>query len=47
LVSTNESAKLTHEASIGKIDKKQLETLMAKGLTEDEATEVVVQGMLR
>jgi len=47
LVSTNETAKLTHEASIGKIDKKQLETLMAKGLTEDEATEVVVQGMLR
>ena len=47
LVSKNETAKLTHEASIGKIDKKQLETLMAKGLTEDEATEVVVQGMLR
>jgi Fe-S cluster assembly scaffold protein SufB len=47
LVSKNESAKLTHEASIGKIDKKQLETLMAKGLTEDEATELVVQGMLR
>jgi len=47
LVSTNDKAKLTHEASIGRIDKKQLETLMAKGLTEDEATEVVVQGMLR
>ncbi len=47
LVSKNESAKLTHEASIGKVDKKQLETLMAKGLTEDEATEIVVQGMLR
>jgi len=47
LVSKNETAKLTHEASIGKIDKKQLETLMAKGLTEDEATELVVQGMLR
>ena len=47
LVSKNESAKLTHEASIGKIDRKQLETLMAKGLTEDEATEVVVNGMLR
>jgi len=47
LVSTNDTAKLTHEASIGKIDRKQLETLMAKGLTEEEATNVVVQGMLR
>jgi Fe-S cluster assembly scaffold protein SufB len=38
---------LTHEAAIGSVDKKQVETLMARGLTEDEAVDVVVRGMLR
>lgn len=42
-----ETAKLTHEAAIGSIDKKQVETLMARGLSEAEAVEVVVQGLLR
>ncbi|MGQ9853044.1 MAG: SufD family Fe-S cluster assembly protein, partial [Candidatus Oleimicrobiaceae bacterium] len=42
-----ETAKLTHEAAIGSIDKKQVETLMARGLSESEAVEVVVQGLLR
>ncbi|SNR69111.1 SufB/SufD family protein [Desulfurobacterium atlanticum] len=47
VVVNNETAKVTHEAAIGSLDKKQLETLMARGLTEDEAVEVIVQGMLR
>jgi Fe-S cluster assembly scaffold protein SufB len=47
LVSYNETAKLTHEASIGRIDKKQLQTLMAKGIDEEEATEIIVRGMLK
>ncbi|MBN1318300.1 MAG: SufD family Fe-S cluster assembly protein [Anaerolineales bacterium] len=44
---TNETAKITHEAAIGSVDRKQVETLMARGLTEDEAVDVVVQGLLR
>jgi Fe-S cluster assembly scaffold protein SufB len=43
----DDRAKLTHEAAIGSVDKKQVETLMARGLTEDEAVDVVVRGMLR
>ncbi len=47
LVVIDDCAKLTHEAAIGSVDKKQVETLMARGLTEDEAIDVVVKGMLR
>lgn len=47
LIVTDERAKLTHEAAIGSVDKKQVETLMARGLTEAEAVDVVVKGMLR
>ncbi len=42
----NEKAELTHEASVGRIKQEQLETLMAKGLTEDEAAEFIVNGLL-
>jgi len=47
VVVNDETAKVTHEAAIGSIDKKQLETLMAKGLNEDEAVDVIVQGILK
>ncbi|MCR4405021.1 MAG: SufD family Fe-S cluster assembly protein [Candidatus Acetothermia bacterium] len=47
LVVVDERAKLTHEAAIGSIDKKELETLMARGLSEEEAVEIVVRGLLR
>lgn len=47
LLVVNDRAKLTHEAAIGSVDKKQVETLMARGLTEEEAVDVVVKGMLR
>lgn len=44
---THPLAKVTHEAAIGSIDKRQLETLMAHGLTPEEATDVIVKGILR
>jgi Fe-S cluster assembly scaffold protein SufB len=40
-------AKITHEAAIGTVDKKQMETLMAHGLSPDQATDMIVLGMLR
>lgn len=43
----NELAELSHEASIGRINQKQLETLIARGLSEEEATDLIVSGMLR
>ncbi|MCF8002059.1 MAG: SufD family Fe-S cluster assembly protein [Halanaerobiales bacterium] len=39
-------AKVTHEATIGSVDSTQLQTLMARGLEEEEASEVIVQGLL-
>ena len=47
LLVVDDRAKLTHEAAIGSADKKQVETLMAHGLTEDQSVDVVVKGMLR
>ncbi|OQX56701.1 MAG: hypothetical protein B5M53_00055 [Candidatus Cloacimonas sp. 4484_209] len=43
----NPLAKITHEASIGRIDKKELETLMARGLEEEEAVDLIVKGILK
>ena len=40
-------AKVTHEAAIGSVDKRQMETLMAHGLTPEEAVDIIVKGMLR
>ncbi len=39
-------AHVTHEAAIGSVDSKQLETLMARGLDEDEAVDLIVQSLL-
>ena len=44
---TNEFARITHEAAIGRVDKKQIQTLMARGLKEEEAVDLVVNGMLK
>lgn len=44
---TNPLAKVTHEAAIGSVDKKQMETLMAHGLTPEEAVDVIVKGILK
>lgn len=40
-------AQVTHEAAIGTVDQTQLETLMAHGLTPDQAVELVISGLLR
>ncbi len=42
----DKQAKVTHEAAIGSIDKKQMQTLMARGLNEEEAVDVIVRGIL-
>ncbi len=39
-------AHVTHEAAVGSVDKKQLETLMSRGLSEDDASELIIQGLL-
>ena len=44
---TNPLAKVTHEAAIGSVDKNQVETLMARGLEEHEAIDVIVKGILK
>ena len=43
----NPLAKVTHEAAIGSVDKRQMETLMAHGLSPEEAVDVIVKGILR
>jgi len=43
----NPLAKVTHEAAIGSVDKRQMETLMAHGLSPEEAVDVIVKGVLR
>ena len=44
---THPLAKVTHEAAIGSVDQKELETLMAHGLDPEQATELIVSGMLQ
>ena len=44
---THPLAKVTHEAAIGSVDKRQLETLMAHGLSPEEAVDVIVKGILK
>ncbi len=38
---------LSHEAAVGKIAEEEVEYLMARGLTRDEATATIVRGFLR
>ncbi len=39
-------AHVTREAAIDSVDNKQLETLMARGLSEDEAVDLIIEGLL-
>lgn len=39
-------AKVTHEAAIGSVEHHQLETLMAHGLSPEEAVDLIVGGLL-
>ena len=43
---THPKAHVTHEAAIGSVDSKQLETLMSRGLDEDQAIDLIIQGLL-
>lgn len=37
---------MTHEAAVGKIERDQIEYLMSRGLTEDDAVSMIVRGFL-
>lgn len=43
----SDEAHVTHEAAIGTVNRKELETLMARGLDEDTAVDTIIRGMLR
>jgi Fe-S cluster assembly scaffold protein SufB len=47
VVVRDDQARVTHEAAIGSVGKKELETLMARGLDEEEAVDIIIRGMLR
>jgi Fe-S cluster assembly scaffold protein SufB len=47
VVVRDDGARVTHEAAIGSVDKRELETLMARGLSEEQAVDVIIRGMLR
>ncbi|MGB9736639.1 MAG: SufB/SufD family protein [bacterium] len=42
----NEKSELTHEASVGRIKQDQLDILMSKGLSEEEATSIIINGLI-
>ncbi len=42
-----EGVDLSHEAAVGKIAREEVEYLMARGLTEDEAVATIVRGFMR
>jgi len=42
----NPRAHITHEASIGSVDSKELQTLMSRGLNEEQAVELIIGGLL-
>ncbi len=43
----HENAQVTHEAAIGRVNQKELEALMSRGLKEEEAVELIIGGMLK
>ncbi len=40
-------AHVTHEAALGSVDSKQLQTLMSRGLSEDAAVDLIIEGLLQ
>jgi Fe-S cluster assembly scaffold protein SufB len=46
LEAQTKDAALSHEATVGKIEAEQLNYLMARGLSEEEAQSLIVQGFL-
>ena len=43
----HEEAQVTHEAAVGRINQKELETLMARGVKEEEAIDIIIGGILK
>ena len=46
VVVRDDHARVTHEAAIGSVGRKELDTLMARGLEEDEAVDIIIRGIL-
>ena len=42
----NDSSYIEHEATVSKVNEEQLFYLMSRGLTEQEATEMIVMGFI-
>lgn len=43
----DDHAQVTHEAAIGTVNRKELESLLARGLDEEEAVDLLIRGMIR
>ncbi len=43
----HKDARVTHEAAIGSLNSKQLEALMARGLTQDQAIDMLVSALMK
>jgi Fe-S cluster assembly scaffold protein SufB len=43
---TNAKSQVTHEAAIGTVNMREMETLMARGLDEDEAVDLIIRAMI-
>jgi hypothetical protein len=46
LKATRKDIDLSHEAAVGRIAEEGIQYLMARGLSEDEATSVIIRGFL-
>ena len=44
---TNAKAQVTHEAAIGTVNRREMETLMARGLDESDAVDLIIRAMIR
>jgi Fe-S cluster assembly scaffold protein SufB len=47
LAARAEGAELSHEATVGKVGAEQLSYLMSRGLTEEEATALIIRGFVK
>ncbi len=47
LLASAEGAELSHEATVGKVGAEQLSYLMSRGLSEEEATSLIIRGFVK
>jgi Fe-S cluster assembly scaffold protein SufB len=47
VVVRHDQAQVTHEAAIGTVNRKELESLLARGLDEEEAVDLIIRGLIR